>query len=154
MSATTLKDGPSLPLGEADSAMSARSIPKSKLWTGRVLTMLVGLFMLFDAAGKLMMPAPVVEAFHRLGFPPRLGAGIGVLLLVCTVLYLVPRTMVLGAVLLSAYLGGAVAIQMRAGSPVFENIFPVLFAIFAWAGIYLRECRLAALVPLRRQNRS
>jgi hypothetical protein len=106
--------------------------------------------MLFDAVGKLVMPAPVVDAFHRLGFPANLGVGIGILLLASTILYLIPRTAVLGAVLLSAYLGGAVAIQMRAGSPAFENIFPVLFAILAWAGIYLRESRLAALLPLRR----
>ena len=80
----------------------------------------------------------------------RVPVSLGILLLTSTVLYLIPRTAVLGVVLLSAYLGGAVAIQMRAGSPTFETIFPVLFALLAWAGIYLRERRLAALLPLRK----
>lgn len=123
---------------------------KARLWAGRILTALTGLFLLFDAVGKLTMPPPVVDAFHRLGFPTDLGVGLGILLLACTIVYLIPRTMVLGAVLLSAFLGGAVAIQLRAGSPTFETIFPVLFAIVAWAGVYLRERRLGALLPLRR----
>ncbi len=147
MSAMTLNDDASSPLANAD---STSKISKPRLWTGRVLTALAGLFMLFDAVGKLVMPPPVVDAFHRLGFPTSLGAGIGILLLVSTVLYLIPRTTVLGAVLISAFLGGAVAIQIRAGSPTFETIFPVLFAILAWAGVYLREPRLGALLPLRK----
>jgi DoxX-like protein len=150
MSAMALNNDSSLPLANARSTPQSRQTSKAKLWTGRVLTTLVGLFLLFDAVGKLVMPPPVVDAFHRLGFPTSLGVGIGILLLVCTVLYLIPRTAVLGAVLVSAFLGGAVAIQMRAGSPTFETIFPVLFAVLAWAGVYLRECRLAALLPLRR----
>jgi DoxX-like family len=150
MSAMALHDDSSLPPAGAQSAAELRQTSRAKLWTGRVLTALVGLFLLFDAVGKLVMAAPVVDAFHRLGFPTSLGVGVGVLLLVCTALYLIPRTAVLGAVLLSAFLGGAVAIQMRAGSPTFETIFPVLFAILAWAGVYLRERRLAALLPLRR----
>jgi hypothetical protein len=128
----------------------AQPAPKGRLWTGYVLTALAGLFLLFDSAGKFMVPAPVVQAFNRLGIPVSLSVGIGVLLLVCTVFYLIPRTAVLGAVLLSGYLGGAVAIHLRAGSTTFETIFPVLFAILAWAGIYLREPRLCALLPLRR----
>jgi hypothetical protein len=150
MSAMALNDNSALPLSSVQPTAQPRQTSKARLWTGRVLTALTGLFLLFDAVGKLVMPAPVVEAFHRLDFPTSLGVGIGVLLLVCTALYLIPRTAVLGAILLSAFLGGAVAIQMRAGSPTFETIFPVLFAILAWAGVYLRECRLAALLPLRR----
>ncbi len=150
MSTMALNDDSPLPRANAQSAVQSRQASKARLWTGRAVTALVGLFLLFDAVGKLVMPSPVVDAFHRLGFPTNLGVGIGILLLVCTVLYLIPRTAVLGAVLLSAFLGGAVAIQMRAGSPTFETIFPVLFAILAWAGLYLRERRLAALLPLRR----
>ncbi|HEV2483901.1 MAG TPA: DoxX family protein [Terracidiphilus sp.] len=123
---------------------------KKRLWAGRILAALAGLFLIFDGVGKLMMPAQVVEAFGRLGFPVSLGPGIGILLLVCTLVYLIPRTAVLGAMLLTGFLGGAVAIQMRAGAALFETLFPVLFAILVWAGIYLRECRLCALVPLRR----
>jgi hypothetical protein len=128
----------------------ARPASRARQWTGYSLTALAGLFMLFDAVGKLMIPAPVAQAFNRLGIPVGLSAGIGVLLFACTLFYLIPRTAVLGAVLLSGYLGGAVAIHLRAGSSTFETVFPVLFAILAWAGIYLREPRLCALLPLRR----
>ncbi|HZP06302.1 MAG TPA: DoxX family protein [Terracidiphilus sp.] len=148
MSATTFNDDASLPATSTEP--STAQVSKARLWTGRVLTTLVGLFLLFDAVGKLMMPVWVVDAFNRLGFPANLGVSLGILLLTSTVLYLIPRTAVLGAVLLSAYLGGAVAIQMRAGSPTFETIFPVIFALLAWAGIYLRERRLATLLPLRK----
>jgi len=123
---------------------------KLRLWTGRVLSVVAILFLLFDAAGKLMMPSFVVEAFARLGFPVSLGPGVGVVLVVCTVLYAVPRTAVFGAVLLTGFLGGAVAIQLRAGSPLFETIFPVLFGIVVWAGILLRECHLRQVFPLIR----
>lgn len=125
------------------------STAKWQLWTGRVLTGIAVLFMLFDAAGKFMMPAQVVEACQRLGFPVSLSPTLGVLLTVSTLLYAIPRTAVLGAVLLSSYLGGAVAIQMRAGSPLFETVFPVIFGIVIWGGIYLRDCRLRRVFPVR-----
>ena len=117
---------------------------------GRILTVLAGLFLIVDGVSKLMMPAPVVDASTRLGFPLSLTPGVGFLLLVLTVVYLIPRTAVLGAVLLTGFLGGAVAIQIRAGSAIFETVFPVLTAILAWAGIYLRECRVSGIVPIRR----
>jgi len=120
------------------------------LWTGRVLTTLVILFLLFDAFGKFVKPAPVVDAFTRLGIPIALSASIGTLLLVCTILYAIPRTSVLGATLLTGYFGGAVAIHMRAGSTPFEIVFPVIFGILAWAGIYVRDCGLRKVFPLRR----
>jgi len=152
MSASNLSSDASLPFSgaQAEGSRIARSrLSKTRFWAGWTLTALTGLFMLFDAAGKFLMPRPVIEAFVRLGFPTTLGTTLGVLLLISTVLYLIPRTAVLGAVLLSGYLGGAVSIQLRAGSPTFETIFPVLFALLSWVGIYLRERRLAALVPLR-----
>jgi len=93
---------------------------KARLWTGRILTGLTVLFMLFDAVGKFMMPRQVVEAFSRLGFPSSLGGAIGTILLVVTILYAIPRTAVFGAILMTGFLGGAVAIQMRVGSPPFE----------------------------------
>jgi hypothetical protein len=114
------------------------------------LTVLCGLFLIFDGVAKLLMPAPVVESTVRLGFPANLISGVGILLLVCTLIYLIPRTAILGAILLTGFLGGAVAIQMRAGSPLFDNVFPVFFALLVWGSVYLREGRLCTLVPLRR----
>lgn len=128
---------------------AAESTAKWQLWTGRVLTTLSVLFLAFDAAGKFMMPVQVVEACERLGFPAHLTPTLGVLLTISTLLYAIPRTAVLGAVLLTGYLGGAVSIQLRAGSPLFETVFPVIFAILVWAGIYLREARLRSILPLR-----
>jgi len=135
-----------------EAAEHKQAVSIGKLWTGRVLTGLTTLFMLFDAIGKFVKPtpAPISEAFARLGFPLPLAGPIAILLLVSTILYAVPRTAVLGAVLLTGYLGGAVAIQMRAGSSSFETVFPVLFGIIAWAGIFLRERRLLEVFPLRR----
>ena len=134
----------------AEPTGSGVSTAKWPLWTGWAFTSLAVLFMLFDAVGKFVMPAPVVEALVRLGFPLSLSVTLGILLSVSTILYAIPRTAVLGAVLLTGYLGGAVAIQMRAGSPLFETVFPVLFGIVAWAGIYLRDCRLRQVFPVRR----
>jgi hypothetical protein len=119
-------------------------------WAGRVLSGIAVLFMLFDAFGKLTMPSYVVDACTRLGIPVSQGMSIGVLLLVSTIIYAVPRTAVLGAVLLTAYLGGAVAIQMRAGSSTFETVFPVLFGVIVWAGVFLRDCKVRAVFPVRR----
>ena len=136
--------------GKSNSEASSASTKRR--WVGNILTVLSGLFLIVDAAGKLILPKQVVEASARLGFPLSLDPGIGILLLVCTLVYLVPRTAVLGAVLLTGFLGGAVAIQMRAGSPVFETVFPVFFGILVWAGIYMRECRLCAIFPLRRYS--
>lgn len=129
---------------------SPASASKGALWTGRVLSILVILFLLFDAFGKFVKPVQVTDAFARLGVPIVLSVTIGVLLTLCTVLYAIPQTAVLGAVLLTGYLGGAVAIQLRAGSPTFETIFPVLFAIVIWAGVYLRNPDLRRLLPIQR----
>ncbi|MGZ4873441.1 MAG: DoxX family protein [Candidatus Angelobacter sp.] len=127
-----------------------KTASKGMVWTGRVLSVLTVLFMLFDAVGKFMMPPQVVEACARLGIPVSQAVSIGVLLLVSTIIYAIPRTAVLGAVLLTGYLGGAVAIQMRAGSSVFETVFPVLFGVIVWAGVYLRECGLRRVFPIFR----
>jgi DoxX-like family len=134
------------------SELLAPGVSKGRLWAGRILTALVVVFMLFDAAGKLMMPSFVVEAFARLGCPLSICRTIGVVLLAATVLYTIPRTAVLGALLLTGFLGGAVAIHLRAGSPLFETTFPILFGVLTWAGIYLRDSRLGALLPIRSTN--
>ncbi|HEX4286936.1 MAG TPA: DoxX family protein [Terracidiphilus sp.] len=117
---------------------------------GRILTGLTILFLLFDAVGKIVVPPQVTAALVRLGIPVNLSMTIAVMLLFCTVFYAIPRTAVFGAVLLTGFLGGAVAIQLRVGSAVFETMFPILLAIVAWAGVYLRECRLAQIFPVRR----
>lgn len=118
------------------------------LWTGRILSILAVLFMLFDAGAHLLKPAPVVQAFLQLGFPLRLSICLGIIQLVCVVIYVIPRTAILGAVLITGYLGGAVAIHMRVGNPLFECIFPILIGIFFWAGLVLRDTRLRAIFPI------
>src|SRR5947209_587184 len=99
---------------------------KTTSWTGRILTGIVVAFMIFDGIIHVLAPAPVVDAFRQLGVPLRLAVGIGILELVCTALYAVPRSSVIGALLLTGYLGGAVATQVRAGADWFPAIFPVL----------------------------
>lgn len=124
-------------------------VSRGRLWTGRVLSTLVILFLIFDAVGKLARPAAVVEASARIGFPLHLLVPIGVILSICTILYAVPRTAVFGALLLTGYLGGAVEAVLSTSSPTFEVAFPIIFGVIAWAGIFLREPRLWQLMPLR-----
>lgn len=128
----------------------ARPASMASVWTGRILSALTVLFMLFDAVMKIAKTAPVLDACARIGVPASQIVSIGVLLLISTTIYAIPRSAVLGAVLLTGYLGGAVAIQMRAGSPPFETVFPVLFGIVMWAGVYLRECGLRRVFPVKR----
>jgi hypothetical protein len=137
-----------MPTASQPHGLSSFAPSKVALWTGRVLSTLTVLFLLFDAFGKFAKPAQVTDAFSRLGLPISTSMTIGVLLTVCTILYAIPRTAVLGAVLLTGYLGGAVAIQLRAGSPTFETWFPVIFGALAWLGIYLRYPALKAVLPL------
>ena len=122
---------------------------KRKLWAGRLISAIVILFLVFDAIGKLLKVPPVLEAFARLGYSANLAIGIAVLLLVCTAIYAVPRTSIFGAVLLTAYLGGAVAANVRVNDPLFETLFPALFGVLMWSGIFLRDDRLLKLFPLR-----
>jgi hypothetical protein len=120
--------------------------PGKTIWLGRVLTGLSALFMLFDGVMKIVKPPQVLEANVRLAYPLSSLSGVGVALLVCTLIYLIPRTSMVGAVLLTGYLGGAVASNVRAGSGWFETLFPVLFAALVWAGVGLRDRRLLDLV--------
>ena len=123
---------------------------KGMLWTARVLSGLMALLFVFDGIGHLMKPAPVVEAFSRLGYPLSASIGIGLLALICTAMYVTPRTSLLGAILLTGYLGGAVSTHVRAGSTLFETIFPVILGALVWAGIFVRDAQLRQLIPLRR----
>jgi len=120
-------------------------------WAGIILSALPALFVLFDGAIHLMVIPPVVESFTKLGYPVSTGRALGVIELVCIVLYLIPRTSVLGAVLLTGYLGGAVATNLRVGSPLFSHtLFPVYVGVLAWSGLFLRDERVRALIPVRR----
>jgi hypothetical protein len=104
-----------------------------------------------DGVMKVMMLPVVVEGTKRAGYPEGSMFGIGCVLLVCTLLYAIPRTSILGAILLTGYLGGAVATHVRMSDPLFSHaLFPVYFGVLAWGGLYLREGRLPALIPLRK----
>ena len=116
---------------------------KTRVWTRYIISGIAVLFLLFDAFGKFAKPEPVVRGTLALGYPESLITVMGVILLICTILYVIPRTAVLGAVLLTGYLGGAVASNFRIEAPLFSNtLFPVYFAVLVWAGLYFRSERL------------
>ncbi|MBL8168942.1 MAG: DoxX family protein [Acidobacteria bacterium] len=123
---------------------------KNMLLTGRILSALPALFLLLDAVGKLFKPQPVITGTLELGYGESVILPLGVVLLVSTILYLVPQTAIFGAILLTGYLGGAVATHVRVGNPLFTHtLFPVYLGVLLWAGLYLRDARLRALLPLR-----
>ncbi len=123
---------------------------KKVVWVGRVLSGLVVLFLIPDGVIKFIKPAPVVETSAHLGLPLSLANVLGVLLLLCTAVYVFPRTSILGAILLTGYLGGAVATHLRVGDPLFSHIlFPTYLGVLLWLGLYLRDSRLRVLIPLR-----
>lgn len=122
---------------------------KTMLWAGRIISALPTLFLLFDGIAKLFKPAFVVEGTLKFGYPESVIIPLGVVLTLCTILYAIPRTAVLGAILLTGYLGGAVATHVRASGSAFEILFPVIFGALVWGGLYLRDERLRALIPLR-----
>ena len=124
-------------------------VSKAALWTGRVISTLMILFMLMDAVMKFVKPDPVLKATMKLGYSESCIAVIGGILLAFTILYIVPRTAVLGAICLTGYLGGAFASQLRIGSPVFDMLFPMIFGVLVWLGLLLRDRRLQALIPVR-----
>lgn len=127
-------------------AAQAVSVSKKKLWAGRIISAVPVLMLLFSAGMKLVKPPAVIEGMARLGYPEHLALPIGILELAVTVLYVIPRTSVLGAILIAAYLGGATATHVRLGEPF---VVPVILGVLAWIGLYLREERLKPLVPLR-----
>jgi hypothetical protein len=125
---------------------------KKGLLAGRIMSGLVIAFLAFDVAFKFVKPAPppVVEAMAHLGWSLSLAPVLGIVLLVSTALYAIPITSVLGAILLTGYLGGAVATHLRVSDPLFSHIlFPTYLGVLLWGGLYLRELRLRALLPLR-----
>lgn len=119
-------------------------------WAGYIISGLPALLLLLDAIGKLVKPEPVVTGTLELGYHESVIVPLGIVLLGATILYLVPRTAILGAILITAYLGGAVATHVRVGNPLFTHtLVPVYLGILIWFGLYLRDERLRALVPFR-----
>ena len=121
-------------------------------WAGRFLSGLAVLFLLFDGIIKMLRLPVVLESFRQLGFPESVAAGIGAIELFCTLLYVIPRTSVLGAVLLTAIMGGAIASHLRLGDPLFTHVlFGSYLGLFIWGGLFLRDGRLRGIFPLRRK---
>jgi hypothetical protein len=121
------------------------------LWIGRTISALAVSFLLFDSTGKLLEVQPVIDGTLALGYPRDLVFTLGVILLAGVLAYLCPRTSVLGALLLTAYLGGAVASQVRVQAPLFTHIlFPIYVAVFVWGGLLLRDARLRMFLPIGR----
>ncbi|HEX3501708.1 MAG TPA: DoxX family protein [Stellaceae bacterium] len=133
---------------------STQTTPPSgkAIWTGHAMSGLVILFLAADGAMKLVPIAPVTEAMTQLGYPASdsLARFLGILTLVCTALYALPRTAVLGAILLTGYMGGAMATHLRIGSPIFTHLlFGLYLGLMVWGGLFLRDKRVRALIPLR-----
>ncbi len=123
---------------------------KSRIWSSRITIGLVTLLLIADSVGKLIKPQAVVEGTVALGWPESVIVPLGIVLLISTLLYAFPRTSYLGAILLTGYLGGAVATHVRVGDPLFTHIlFPVYLGVIAWGGLWLRDDRLRALLPVR-----
>jgi hypothetical protein len=121
-------------------------------WTGWGMTGLMVLFFLFDGLSKLALERHVVEATIMIGYPPDMIRPLGMVCLGCTILYAIPRTSIFGAILLTGYLGGAIASKLRIEDPLFSSVlFGIYFGILVWGGVYLRDERLRFLIPLRRR---
>jgi len=129
--------------------MDSENISNTRVWIGRIASGLPALFLLVDGVMKLIKPAVVVETTMKLGYAESTILPLGLLLIACTIVYLIPRTAVLGAILLTGYLGGAVATHVRAAEGSFPIVFPVILGTLIWLGLYLRDTRLQALLPLR-----
>ncbi|MEW6454782.1 MAG: DoxX family protein [Pseudomonadota bacterium] len=125
-------------------------VSKTALWTGRIMSGIVILFLIFDGGIKLFPLDIVIETSRQLGIPEHLAPTLGVLTLLGTALYAFPRTSVLGAIVLTGYIGGAIYVHVRAGSPLFSHtLFGVYLALLIWGGLYLRDPLLRALIPFR-----
>jgi hypothetical protein len=144
---------PSVPsAGTPAVTRTSTPVSRAQLWTGRALSALIVVILVFDCAIKLLELSFATEGTVELGYPASSVFFIGVIELVCLVAYVIPRTSVLGAVLLTGYLGGAIATHVRMGNPLFTHVlFPVYVAAFIWGGLYLRDRGLRAFLPFRRQ---
>lgn len=122
-------------------------VSKAALWGGRIMSVVPVLLMLFSGVTKVMKPAPIGQGFAKFGYPESLILGIGILEILCCLIYLIPRTSILGVILLTGYLGRATATNVRVSDP--SSIVTVILGLLIWGGLYLREERLRALIPLR-----
>ena len=125
------------------------TVSKSRRWAGLIVSGLPALFLLIDGVAKLVKPAPVVAETVRLGYSESTIIPLGIVLVVSTILYLIPATSVLGAILITGYLGGAVATHVRLYEGMFPVIFPVIIGALIWLGLHLRDAQLRTLIPLR-----
>jgi hypothetical protein len=128
-------------------SIEGRAVSKGAFWGGWTLSILPSLLLVFSAAMKLAKPPGLAEGFGHLGYPEKLAMGLGILELTCTAIYLIPRTAVLGAILLTGYLGGAISTHLRVGDPIYTQ---VVLGVVIWGGIFLREPRVRELIPVRR----
>ena len=127
------------------------ALPKWMGWLGWGMSGLMIAFLLFDGLSKLALEHHVIEATTAIGYPLAAIRPLGIICLICTILYTIPRTSILGAILLTGYLGGAIASKVRIDDPLFSSVlFGVYFGILVWGGLYLRDEKLRALIPLRR----
>jgi hypothetical protein len=129
------------------SATQPAPVSKLALWIGRIISALPVLMLVMSGVMKLLKPEPVVQGFSQLGWDESLALTLGILELGCTLIYVIPRTSVLGAILLTGYLGGAIATHVRIGDPSF--VTALVLGVLVWLGLYLRDVRLRALIPLR-----
>lgn len=128
-------------------------VGRRQFWAGQVLSWSAVLFLVFDSVGKLLRVQPVIDGTIQLGYSPDIVLTLGTILMSCVVVYVIPRTSVLGALLLTAYLGGAVATHVRVENPLVTHVlFPTYVAAFLWAGLILRDARLRVLLPIRRTS--
>lgn len=132
----------------SSTSVAPRSSAKKLIWTGRVLSAIPILLMVFSAVMKFLKPPAVVEGFAKYGYPESVITTIATLEILSCLVYLIPRTAVLGAILMTGYLGGATATNVRVGDPSY--IMTVLLGVFVWAGLFLRDARLRELLPLRK----
>jgi len=123
------------------------SVSKSSAWAGRIISVPVVLFLLFDSAIKVLKLAAAVDGTVQVGYPASVVRPLGIVLLACVILYVIPRTSILGAILLTGYLGGATATMVRLSNSLFW--MPIAVGVLAWLGIFLRDDRLRTLIPLR-----
>ena len=137
-------------MSSAAHTIHASDVSKGSLWAGRIITGLVVLFLVFDGVTKVIKEPHVMAASQQLGFTANAVVGIGAVLLICTAIYIIPRTSILGAILLTGYLGGAVATNVHARTVLFNTLFPAIFGVLVWAGLFLRDRRLQTLIPVKR----
>ncbi len=138
-------------------AISAAALPaqkaSTKIWIGRILSGLAVLFLLFDSITKILQAPYVMQASAKFGYPTQYIPAIGATLLVLIILYVIPRTSIFGAILLTGYLGGAVEANLHVLSPFFSNtLFPVYFGVIVWGGLYLRDDLIKQFIPFRKKD--